>query len=645
MRNRFFPASEPLRVALLLVALALAASASGLLTRVDHLLFDIGQRLSWRAAPDDVLIIAIDEDSLARMGRWPWARDVHARLLDRVCASRPKAIGLDIAFAEPGPEPRDDARLATTIGSCANVLLPLLIETPRSGGQILESPPIPSLALAAAGLGRVGVHLDEDGIARSVDLWEGVGAPTWPLLAREMLRIARQLPAGESPPPQPGARRETADTLARSGTRRLNFIGPPGSVPRLSYAQVLSGQTGPDMLAGKIVLIGVTAVGLGDFLPTPVSALGQPMPGVEVLANTLLSMRDGRLIQTLPALPALALSALLALVPLLWLPRLMPLPGLLASVAWFFALAGFSALLPGLIQWWFAPAGALLAGLSAFPLWSWRRLEAARRHLDQELLQLQSTLPGGDSTSASPPGVRRMGFEQRIAWIQAAQHTLREFETQRNEILAFISHDLRAPLASAVQYLENAQKPDREHLLQTLRRANDMAQAFLSLARAEMLEAHQMHELDLTSVLHQAADELYPLARKRALRIDRLLPDDPLWIKGSFDLLERAAINLLHNALTHAPANTPITLGIERQAGRVGFWVENQGPALSPEQMVKLFQRFSKGGERLSSAGGTGLGLYFVRTVAEKHGGSAGVACLPGEKIRFRVDLPYAEPA
>lgn len=648
LSSRCRPGSETWRVALALVALALAVSTSGLLLRVDHLLFDIGQRLSWRAAPDDVLIVAIDKDSLERIGRWPWARDVHARLLDNLCAGHPKAIGLDIAFAEPGPDPQADALLAAAIKRCANVLLPLIVETPRSGGQILESPPIPSLARAAAGLGRVGVRLDEDGIARSVDLWEGVGAPTWPLLAQEILRVARQLPEKALPPPPADARRETEDTLVRSGVRRLNFIGPPGSVPRLSYAQVLNSQTKPEMLAGKVVLIGVTAVGLGDFLPTPVSALGQPMPGVEVLANALLSMRDGRLIRSLPELPTLALNALLALAPLLWLPRLMPLSGLLASVAWFFALAGFSALLPGFAQLWFAPTGALIAGLSAFPLWSWRRLEAARQHLDRELLQLQATLPGRDSSTAPatpPAGMRGMGFEQRIAWVQAAQHTMQGLEIQRNETLAFISHDLRAPLASAVQYLESTQKPDPEHLLQTLRRASDMAQAFLSLSRAEMLETRQMHELDLTAVLHQAADELYPLAQRKMLRIDRQLPDDPVWIKGDFDLLERAAINLLQNALAHSPTNMPIALGIDRQAGTVRFWVENRGSAIPPEQMAKLFQRFSKGSAQAANAGGTGLGLYFVRTVAGKHGGSSGATCLPEEKIRFWVDLPCAEPA
>jgi len=657
-------------VALVLFVLALAASASGLLVRVDHLLFDVGQRLNWRAAPDDVLIVAIDQDSLDRLGRWPWPRDVHGRLLAAVCAGRPQAIGLDIAFSEPGEDVVADTMLGAAIAACGNVVLPLVIENPRMGGQVLESGPIPPLAQAAAALGRVGVNLDEDGIARSVDTWEGVGRPAWPLMARELLRLAGQLPADAPPPPADGAG-EAGDLLARDGNRRLNFIGPAGSVARISFAQVLNGKMPPETFAGKIVLVGATAVGLGDFFPTPVSARGHPMPGVEVQANLLLAMRDDRLIRTLPPPLTLALGALLALVPLLWLPRLMPLPGLLASVAWVFLLGGACIFLPVLAQLWFPPTGALLAGLSAFPLLSWRRLEAARRHLDSELMRLQAILPAsllngvpdgastgsGGTGGATPVGVRRMGFEQRIAWVQEAQRTMRDLEVRRNEVLAFISHDLRVPLAGAVLELESgtglhcahcSHSAQSERLLQSLRRAHNMAQSFVSLARAEMLEARQMRDLDLGAVLYQAADELYPLARKLGVTIVRQLPDDPVWVAGDFDLLERMAINLLQNALTHSPPGAPVTLGLDLQAGEARFWVHNRGACLRREQIAGLFQRFSRGnGENAghaSGAGSTGLGLYFVRIVAERHGGSVGVDCAdaaPGEGagVRFWVRL------
>jgi len=291
----------------------------------------------------------------------------------------------------------------------------------------------------------------------------------------------------------------------------------------------------------------------------------------------------------------------------------------------------------------FAPAGALLAGLFAFPLWSWRRLEAARAHLDQELRQLRATLPESSTATTLPAEIRRLGFEQRIAWVQAAQRTMAELDAGRKEALAFISHDLRAPLAGAVAELENATLSDPQLLLPPLRRALSMAQAFLSLARAESFDPGQLKELELGAVLHQAADEMFALARQGQRRIVRQLPEQPLWVKGDFELLERCAINLLDNALRHAPALTLISIGLDQpREEEVRFWVENDGPTLPADEKDKLFKRFSRGGHGATRAARTGLGLFFVRTVAERHGGTAGVECAAG-KVRFWVSMPGGE--
>lgn len=623
-------------LALLLVLIALAVSLSGALERVDHLLFDLGQRLNRRALPENVVLVAIDEDSLGRIGRWPWSRAVHARMLHKLCAAHPAVVGFDIAFTERSADAQADSALAQAMAQCGNVVLPLVIETTSLGGQVLESPPIAELAAVAAGLGRVGVRLDGDGIARSVDLREGVARASWPLFAEELLRVARGQPRVETS----GELSGNGSGLVREGARRLEFVGPPGSIPRISYARLLDGDVPPDVLAGKLVLIGVTAVGLGDFLPTPVSANAQPMPGVEVQANVWLSMRDQRLSRSLPPWGNALLCSLLALVPFVWLSYLMPLAGLLASTAWILLLCIVSALLPGSIQFWIAPSGALVAALSAFPLWSWRRLEAARRHLDQELRQLGAILP--ESGATSPAAVRQMGFEQRIAWVQAAQRRMQNLETQRNEALAFISHDLRSPLASALQRLEYDPSCPAAEVLPALRRAQGMAQDFLHLARAEALEARQMKDLELVALLQQAADELYPQAEQRGQRISCLLPEAAYWVRGDFSALERCAINLLQNALNYAPPGSVIDLGLESRPGEVRFQVVNDGAQFSKEELGRLFLRFSRGGQAVQHSQGSGLGLYYVRTVAEKHGGAVGVECADG-RIKFWLALPWTE--
>ncbi|MDD4886513.1 MAG: CHASE2 domain-containing protein, partial [Thiomonas sp.] len=431
--------------------------------------------------------------------------------------------------------------------------------------------------------------------------------------------------------------------LAARDLRLLRFVGPRGTVPSLSASAVLDGAIPPDSLRGKIVLIGATAAGLGDSLATPVTTQGAPMPGVEVLANTVLALRDGSLIRALPAAWTLALTAILALAPLLWLPRLMPLAGLLASMTWVLALLLAAAMTPIFLGWWWPPTAALAAGLSAYPLWGWRRLEAARRHLDRELRQLRQA--GRDSAAASSDSaLKRLSFEGRILEVQAAQERLRDLQTRRDDALAFISHDVRAPLAAAVQQLQ-ADRLDakaRERLLGQLRRAHDLAQGFLNLTRAQALEPSAMIELDLGAVLHQAADFAYDEALERGVRFARKLPDDPVWVRGDFDALERLAGNLLRNAVQHSPAGSTVTLGATLRAQTVRFWVQDQGAGLTPEQSSQLFQRFARGaaGQAPSGSGSTGLGLYYVRLVAEKHAGSVGVGSAPGGGASFWVELP-----
>ncbi len=638
------PRLEVLRIGALLLTLGLGLALSGWLQRLDHQVFDLGQRLQPVTAPQAVVIVAIDHHSLDRIGAWPWPRATDARLADAVCKAGAAAVGFDIALTEAGNDPAGNAALAQSLRACGRVALPVVLDTTRGGGQIVEDLPIPELASAAAGLGRVGVQLDSDGVARSVYLWEGVGAPAWPLLAQTLLSIAHQPVRGSVPQPAHSAVPAHPYALAARDLRLLRFVGPRGTVPSLSASAVLDGAIPPDSLRGKIVLIGATAAGLGDFFATPVTALGAPLPGVEVLANTVLALRDGSLIRVLPTILSLALTALLALVPLLWLPRLMPLAGLLASMAWVLALLLAAAALPMVLGWWWPPTAALAAGFLAYPLWGWRRLEAARRHLDWELRQLRQA--GRGPAGASPDAVRkRLSFESRILEVQAAQERLRELQIRRDDALAFISHDVRAPLAAAVQQLQSDQLDARarERLLGQLRRAHDLAQGFLNLTRAQALEPSALTELDLGAVLHQAADFAYDEALERGVRFARRLPDEPIWVRGDFDALERLAGNLLRNAVQHSPAGSTVTLEATLSPQTVRFWVRDQGAGLTPEQSSQLFQRFARGvADRASGGSGssTGLGLYYARLVAEKHAGKVGADSAPGGGASFWVELP-----
>ena len=126
---------------------------SNVFWRTDLAIFD--SALAVAPAPSDVVIVAIDDASIAALGRWPWSRAVHAALLDRLRADGARAVALDILFTEPDPNsPEGDIALARAMEQGPPTVLPLLADF-RGDDQIpRERLPIPILARAAAGARR-----------------------------------------------------------------------------------------------------------------------------------------------------------------------------------------------------------------------------------------------------------------------------------------------------------------------------------------------------------------------------------------------------------------------------------------------------------------------------------------------------------
>jgi CHASE2 domain-containing sensor protein/signal transduction histidine kinase len=730
---------ERLRAALILAAVALLATLTGIFSRVDNLLYDLGQRLHATPAPAQIVIVAIDEESLSQLGRWPWSRRIHATLIDKLREGGARVIGLDIIFAEPDTaDPPADAELVDAVRNAGNVVLPVMLEHTRHNGPILEVLPIPELTRVAAGLGRVHAELSEDGIARGIYLWEGVGEPRWPHYAEAVLDAARLPFPGRVAQPVK-SNDPNPFTLVRHSPRRVPFLGPPGQVNSMPYVQVLTGRFPKGLFKDKIVLVGATASGLGDRLPTPVSGLTEPMPGVEFHANTIAAMEAGKLIVESPRWITLVLTAVIALLPVPLLARVSPRNGLIASLGLILLVILFSLVAPSNFQIWFPPSGSLLALLIAYPVWSWRRLESATRYLDREIRQLSHELQRS-SISLAPAHTAKGAdpFALRIQQIQNASrrvHALRslidqviesmphgvvaldqtgkvrlanrhaqdwlsvekelpapdeirfsgdgkaeqqrevqgrdgqpllvetapmnsmdlkqvvslvditpvkQLERERRETLSFLSHDIRAPLALAVAEIGNgspsAQTLDR--LRGQLSRALELAEEFLQTARAEIADSRNFQELDLAALLQQAVDSVHDFARTRQVKLVRQVPDEPMWVRGDFGLLERVAFNLVQNAVKYSRPDSEVQVNLSGQQGSARLEVRDHGPGVAADQLPLLFRRFSR--LEGNSESGAGLGLHFVQTTAIKHGGKVWVESEIGEGTRFYFEVPLA---
>lgn len=643
-----FSINDSASTALILLLLVAVLQASGVLSRVDNLIYDVGQKLQYKAPPEDIIIVAIDEQSLSQLGRWPWPRDIHADLIRRLKAEGASAIGLDIIFAEADKTNlAADMDLAQAIHEAKNVVLPVLLESTRLNGQIVETLPLPDLTANVADLGLVHAVLDEDGIARSIYLFEGVGAPVWQHFSQAIINVALQQPSKnkflDTDKPSTQHANKNVFSLARQQQRKINFFGPPGHFYTISYAQVLTGEFENGLFKNKIVLVGATAAGMSDLLPTPVSGLSQPMPGVEVHANVLQSIRENKLIT--PVAPTYVTFILLTIVllPLLWLPKLPALASLITTLLFFIFISFIAACLPKILAIWIPPSAALLPILLAYPIWSWRKLEQARKYLDYELNYLKQNL-------IDLPAAKNAGnfdrFNAQIEQVRNASQQLRFLQNDRKELLAFISHDLRAPIANALLIL-NESKAHQPRLHASLTQAHTLAEDFLQASRAEMINSTEFKEIDYASLTHQAIDDAYEAAKKKNIMLHRDFLDGQVWVNGNFGLLQRAVLNLILNAVKFSPGHAVVKIKLVIVNQQAVMSVTNGGIGIPINEQLFLFKRFSQAAKGLTGEGktdseGTGLGLYFVYTVAEKHHGHADVESGIGKDTCFNLRLPVS---
>lgn len=381
-------------LSILLVALACLFIYGDWLWRVDQIIYDWHLRWWSRPPPDDILIVAIDELSLRELGRWPWSRRLHAKLIDNLTAAGARVIGLDIVFAEPNTDdPVGDKRLAQSLKKSGRVVLPVILEELRSGGQLVEVLPITPLATAAAKLGHVDVEIDRDGIVRSTFLKAGLGSPHWSTLALAMLELA----APSSERVLPGEQHTFTKAISQYSWIRnhrilIPFAGPPGHFSAVSYVDILRDKLPPRVLRDKFVLVGATARGLTDALATPVSGLEQSMSGVEFNAHVLNTLQQDAAIRPLShGWRMLLTGSLVVFLP--WFYYLLSLQQTRVIVILaFFGILTLSVLLSKVMQVWFPPTPALLVLCLSYPLWSWRHLQTVMGSIFEEKQRAQVTL-------------------------------------------------------------------------------------------------------------------------------------------------------------------------------------------------------------------------------------------------------------
>jgi signal transduction histidine kinase/CHASE2 domain-containing sensor protein len=227
--------------------------------------------------------------------------------------------------------------------------------------------------------------------------------------------------------------------------------------------------------------------------------------------------------------------------------------------------------------------------------------------------------------------------------------------THDKQALRHIAHDLRSPLSTILSLIEEratGQRHETPHdraFLEDLRRQADyslrVAKDFLQLSRAEQIQRDSFAPVALLDIATEAVDQLWPAAENKAIELVGPECDlEDTLVMGNPDMLIRALVNVIDNALKYSPSHTAITVRLVDEAeDGIVLHIIDQGIGIAEEDLPPLFDPFFQV-KRGKSEGdmGVGLGLPFVKAVIERHGGSITVSSQLGQGSDFRIVLPRA---
>jgi adenylate cyclase len=290
--------------------------------------------------PRNLIVVAIDDKTFDELDeRFPFSRNRFARVLERVAAADPALIVYDVQFTEPSDDPRADNRLIEASRAAGNVVFSTTEVGEHGESNVFGGEEGLEFARAVAGNGllpesRGGVFRR---LPRRID---GLDA----LAVAAVERLRRPVPL---------------DRMGGEGAW-IDYRGPAGHVPQVSFSDVAQGEVPRERLAGRIVVIGATAPSLQDIHPVPWG--DAPMSGPEVHATAIDTLLRGAPLRASGGAVDLAIAVVLALLAPLLALVLRPWTGLVVALGAGLGYAVAAQLLFG--GGWIVPVVAPLAGLA-----------------------------------------------------------------------------------------------------------------------------------------------------------------------------------------------------------------------------------------------------------------------------------------
>ena len=231
--------------------------------------------------------------------------------------------------------------------------------------------------------------------------------------------------------------------------------------------------------------------------------------------------------------------------------------------------------------------------------------------------------------------------------LRADMEQMAAMSKQRRDFFAAASHELKTPITIIKGQIEGmlmgiGRYKDVQGILpETMHEVERMEQLvaeILEITRLEMdgLAGHT-GPVDFSSLTRKVVQELMPLAEERAMELEAEIPDG-VTVTGAEPLLERAVHNIITNALRHSPAGERAVVVL--RPGRLT--VRNSGVNIPEAELKVLFTPFARVEKsRNKASGGSGLGLYLVKTIIDLHGFTCSIGN-DGDGVIFTVEWPQA---
>ncbi|MDQ7969238.1 MAG: CHASE2 domain-containing protein [Oxalicibacterium faecigallinarum] len=245
----------------------------------------------------------------------------------------------------------------------------------------------------------------------------------------------------------------------------------------------------------------------------------------------------------------------------------------------------------------------------------------------------------------------RMADGAMLGWIISLIDvtSLRAAERRREESLNFISHDLRVPQSSILALIQLQKNPSTafaaDEFLNRVEKSVEatlhLAESFVHLAKAES-SGYQLQESDFSSMLAEAADNMWAFAHARSVTVEIDTPAEDAWLTVDRSLMIRALGNLLSNAIKFSPEGGRVRCEAQSlmtaEGPTIACSIHDQGPGIAVSKQSMIFSPFLRADDH--GQDGIGLGLAFVKMVVERHGGTITLDSTVGKGSTFTIMLP-----